>query len=63
MTRTFTCYFSEEQLVELREIVAQLKEDANGRFPFLGEEARRAMSFRLTALEAAIELLGERAYY
>ena len=55
-----TSYFAEDDVERLRAILQELWTDALERGDHLPESAQMAMQFRLTALEAAIELLGER---
>lgn len=59
-TRTFTRYFGEDELEALRAIAEELRDDAEGRSPYMSGDVRAEIARRLLILDAAIELLGER---
>lgn len=59
MAGTYTVYFNDEDLSEIRQALAKLEDDALARAPHISAQSRDAMMARLGVIGAGIKMLGE----
>lgn len=58
-TRTHTNYFGGDDIEELRAVAARIREDWEGRKPYIDADTAHGGDVRLAALECAIELAAD----